>query len=163
MTAGRKNSLNNCDWNTPPKIVDTIKEFWEEIDLDPCSNKYSIVNANYEFYVNGLEEDWSKFKTIFVNPPFGKGIKKWFQKSLLYKGSETIFLVPVATNTSHWKECVFGQANAICFLFDARLKFYFEGKEYKKGAPMACCLIYYGKNYNEFKIKFSKLGNVIIL
>jgi hypothetical protein len=69
--------------------------------------------------------------------------------------------VPVATNTGHWKQSVFGKADAICFLYDTRLKFLENGKDTGKGAPMACAMIYWGKDYQQFYDIFISHGAVI--
>ena len=46
MTAGRKVNTLSQSWCTPPKYVNAIKKFWKGIiELDPCSNEYSIVKA----------------------------------------------------------------------------------------------------------------------
>ncbi len=50
MTAGRKIVADNKDWGTPKKYVDAVREcFGGTIELDPCSNSYSIVNAQVEY------------------------------------------------------------------------------------------------------------------
>jgi hypothetical protein len=67
----------------------------------------------------------------------------------------------VATNTSHWKEYIFGKAVAICFLADTRLKFRINGSEDNKGCPVACCMVYWGNDYERFKDIFSKYGYVV--
>ena len=72
-------------------------------------------------------------------------------------------LVPVATNTSHWKEYVWNKATAICFLYDTRLKFRINGNENNKGCPMACCFIYYGQDKDRFTEVFSECGACVIL
>lgn len=169
MSAGRKNNANKKDWNTPPKYIVPITEFFNGIELDPCSNKYSLVKSKYNFILpetNGLSQDWN-YKTVFVNPPYGRdnglSIFNWLEKGLgSYKkfNSELIFLIPVATNTKHFKELIFKQYTSICFLSDTRLKFYNGGKEDKKGAPMACCLVYLGNRKDDFMIKFSEFGKV---
>ena len=46
MTAGRKSITLKKDWGTPTKYVEAVRlVFDDEILLDPCSNKSSIVNA----------------------------------------------------------------------------------------------------------------------
>lgn len=173
MTAGRHVNTLSQSWCTPPKYVNAIKRFWKgSIALDPCSNKYSVVNAEVEYCLpehDGLKEDW-KFPTIYVNPPYGADrdrgttIKDWLVKCANTHcnfGSEVIALVPVATNTSHWKQCVFGVADAICFLYDTRLRFLENGFDTGKGAPMACCLIYWGDNLDEFQTQFMQYGAVV--
>ncbi|MBR4547332.1 MAG: hypothetical protein IKO66_04715 [Paludibacteraceae bacterium] len=173
MTAGRRVNTLSQSWCTPHKYVVAIKRFWNgKIDLDPCSNEYSIVDAEVEYCLpnqDGLKESWD-YPTVYVNPPYGADrergttIKDWLAKCAhthsLY-GSEIIALVPVATNTSHWKKCVFGVADAVCFLYDTRLRFLENGYDTGKGAPMACCLIYWGNRILEFKNSFAQYGAVV--
>ena len=142
------------------------------IELDPCSNEYSIVKALTEYRLpehDGLKQTWN-FKTVYVNPPYGADrnrgttIKDWLAKCCqTYNefNSEIIALIPVAPNTTHWKKCIFGQASAICFLYDTRLRFLVDGIDTGKGAPMACCLIYWGNNYNHFFNNFIEFGAVV--
>ena len=219
MSAGRTVNSLSQHWCTPEKYINAIKQmFNENIDLDPCSNKYSIVNAKTEYMLpnkNGLLESWN-YKTIYVNPPYGADrtrgttIKNWLQKcSEAHKmyGSEVLALIPVATNTTHWKYYIFGEASSICFLYDTRLKFIIngdddndeprpEGTGYRrspdelhsgfnttlskvlpdserpkgrginplgtnKGAPMACCMVYWGNNISKFQSIFLQYGAVI--
>lgn len=171
--AGRSVNSLSQEWCTPPKYVDVINRFFNgHVDLDPCSNENSIVNANVKFmlpYKDGLKEEWN-YKNIFVNPPYGSDkirkttIKDWFRKaweSYTKYDSEILMLVPVATNTSHWKEYVFGKANGICFLSDTRLKFMINGNTNNKGCPMACCMIYYGEYVSKFEDMFCGFGAVV--
>jgi hypothetical protein len=173
MSAGRTvNSQSQC-WGTPLKYVRAVKHFYSgTISLDPCSNKYSIVEADTEFILpqkDGLKEEWN-YPTIYVNPPYGSDkdrgttIKNWLAKCALTNekyNSEIIALVPVATNTGHWKQSVFGKAIAICFLYDTRLKFLENGLDVGKGAPMSCAMVYWGRNYLRFYETFIEYGAVI--
>ena len=173
MSAGRTVNSLSQHWCTPEKYINAVKHmFNENIDLDPCSNKYSIVNAKIEYMLpnkNGLLESWN-YKTIYVNPPYGADrtrgttIKNWLQKcSEAHKmyGSEVLALIPVATNTTHWKYYIFGEASSICFLYDTRLKFIINGDDDNKGAPMACCMVYWGNNISKFQSIFLQYGAVI--
>ena len=173
MTAGRTLNTLSQEWGTPEKYVDAVRAFFGgHISLDPCSNEYSIVHAQKEYRLpkhDGLSESWN-FPTIYVNPPYGinkergTSIKKWlFRCAVAHKGyeSEVLALVPVATNTGHWKTSVFGKATGVCFLYDTRLKFLVNGQNGGKGAPMSCAMIYWGKDYDRFLIFFSQFGAVI--
>lgn len=172
MSAGRNINTQSQHWGTPLKYIKAVKEFFGGvIELDPCSNQYSIVNANVEFRLpetDGLKEKWA-FRKIYVNPPYGidkdRGttIKHWLAKcASAYEeyGSEVLALVPVATNTGHWKQSVFGKARAVCFLYDTRLKFLENGQDKGKGAPMACAMIYWGDNFDKFYNIFAEFGAV---
>lgn len=175
MTAGRTVNSQSQDWCTPSEYVDAVRSvFGGKIDLDPCSNEWSIVNAKTEYSLpahDGLRESWD-FQTIYVNPPYGADrergttIKHWLYKCAhahKHYGSEVLALVPVATNTSHWKEYVWGRATAVCFLYDTRLKFLVKGQDKGKGAPMSCAMIYWNKNIDIFLEVFIEFGAVIDL
>lgn len=173
--AGRSANSQSQHWCTPPKYVDAVKTvFGGKIELDPCSNKDSIVCAETEFMLpetDGLMSEWN-YKTIFINPPYGADrirgttIKDWLAKCVhshhLYN-AEIIGLIPVAPNTTHWKEFVFGEADAICFLYDTRLRFLVNGTTDNKGAPMACSMIYWGENSIKFEQVFQNFGAVVSL
>ncbi len=173
MTAGRKINTVSQEWGTPEKYVDAVRKFFGgQIDLDPCSNEYSIVHAKTEYQLpvhDGLHESWN-FYTIYVNPPYGidkehgTSIKHWLRKCAAAHHefhSEVLALVPVATNTGHWKNFVFGQATGVCFLYDTRLKFLVNGKNGGKGAPMSCAMVYWGKSFDRFFSVFCPFGAVI--
>jgi hypothetical protein len=162
MTAGRTVTSDNKDWCTPSNYVHAVRECFDGIiNLDPCSNKYSIVRALVEYKKpphDGLLESWN-FPTIYVNPPYGADrqagttIKNWLRRCAeahQVHGSQVLALVPVATNTSHWKSYVWGAATAVTFLYDTRLKFLVNGEEGRKGAPMSCAMVYWGKHYAKY-------------
>ncbi|MFB3890798.1 MAG: DNA N-6-adenine-methyltransferase [Phycisphaerae bacterium] len=175
MTAGRKINTLSQDWGTPGKYVRAVKEFFGgSISLDPCSNENSIVHAQTEYRLpehDGLRESWD-FPTIYVNPPYGldkergTSIRHWLcrcAEAHRHHLSEVLALVPVATNTGHWKRHVFGQAEGVCFLYDTRLKFLVNGQNGGKGAPMACAMVYWGKDFDRFYSVFAKFGAVVNL
>jgi len=173
MSAGRTVNSSSQDWCTPQKYVNAINEMFDgDIELDPCSGDCSILNAKIEFILpknDGLIEEWN-YRTIYINPPYGADrergttIKDWLKKC--YEAnkkyhSEILALVPVATNTGHWKQYVFGRASAMCFLYDTRLKFLIEGSTNNKGAPMSCCMIYWGIYVEKFENIFMEFGAVV--
>ena len=175
MTAGRKVNSLSQDWGTPRKYVEAVhKVFGGRIALDPCANHHSIVHADTEYRLpdhDGLQESWD-FSTIYINPPYGADrqrgttIKHWLQRCAQAHrkfGSEVLALIPVATNTSHWKNCVWGEATGVCFLYDTRLRFLVNGKDEGKGAPMSCAMVYWGKDFDRFAEVFLGFGAVVDL
>ena len=173
--AGRSVHSQSHHWCTPPQYVEAVKRvFGGEIELDPCSNRESVVRAKCEFMLpetDGLVQEWD-FPSIYVNPPYGADrargttIRDWLAKCSFSRteyGAQVIALVPVATNTSHWKKYVFGAADAVCFLYDTRLRFLVNGSTDNKGAPMACAMIYWGDNFPVFESVFNEFGAVVSL
>ena len=168
MSAGRNAVSDKKDWNTPPKYIKVIEDVLGKVDLDPCSNDDSMLDSivKYSLPIDGLKESWN-YKKIFVNPPYGFNkenkttIYNWIEKGVEANkkyGSEILYLIPVATNTKHFKKLIFENANGLCFLADTRLKFWSGGKEDKKGAPMSCCMVYFGDDYNKFKNILKEYG-----
>lgn len=178
MTAGRKVHSASQHWCTPPKYVVAVTAVLGKIGLDPCSNEQSVVCAEqtYSLPQDGLVMPW-RARTIFVNPPYGKDtehnknlgrpatIADWLRRCACaaQSGSEVISLIPVAPNTRHWKESIWPSASAIAFLYDTRLRFLVNGSTDNKGAPMACCVVYWGHNAARFDYVFKEHGKVVHL
>ena len=175
MSAGRTINTLSQEWGTPDKYIAAVKQvFGGAIDLDPCSNEHSLVRAGVEYSLpkqDGLKESWD-FQKIFVNPPYGidqdrgTSIKHWLYRCAMAHSqydSEVVALVPVATNTGHWKKYIFGRATAVCFLYDTRLRFLIGGRDEGKGAPMSCAMVYWGENFACFYDVFIHHGAVVDL
>lgn len=175
MTAGRTVNSLSQEWSTPLKYVQAVRTvFGGEIDLDPCSNSYSLVQAAVEYRLpekDGLKESWD-YPRIYVNPPYGSDrernttIKHWLYRCAAahrFYGSEVIALVPVAANTKHWKNYIWGRATAVSFLYDTRLRFLVDGRDEGKGAPMACAMVYWGRHFDRFFEVFIQSGAVVDL
>lgn len=176
MTAGRRNvDTLSTDWCTPAKYVEAVRQVFEGlIHLDPCSNQWSLVEAQTKWSLpnqDGLRLGWD-FPTIYVNPPYGSDqergtrISHWLQKCADAHsdyGSEVIALVPVAANTRHWKEYVWKRAESVCFLYDTRLRFLEYGVDSGKGAPMVCAAVYWGAHLDRFADAFAQHGAVVDL
>lgn len=172
MTAGRKVLSTMKEWCTPPGIVASVERVLGEVYLDPCSNAHSLVPARVKYQLpdsDGLVETWD-FPTIYVNPPYGRdAIRKttiygWFAKigKAAARDAQVMALVPVATNTKHWKDFVYPLATGVCFLSATRLKFWINGAEDPKGAPMSCAMIYYGDDLAAFQAEFRQHGAVML-
>ncbi len=175
MTAGRRTTSASQDWGTPAHYVAAVRQFFGgSIELDPCSSRHSIVAAKVEYSLparDGLAESWD-YRTIFVNPPYGADrrrgttIRDWLRRcaeASARHGAEVLALVPVATNTGHWKQFVWPCAAGVAFLFDTRLRFLIDGRDQGKGAPMSCAMVYWGRRYRRFAKVFAPFGAVVEL
>ncbi|HZL37365.1 MAG TPA: DNA N-6-adenine-methyltransferase [Tepidisphaeraceae bacterium] len=173
MSAGRNVVSLSQNWCTPPKYVTAVRKvFGGNIELDPCSNRHSVVNSNVAYRLpdhDGLKCNWD-YESIFVNPPYGADrergttIKDWLRKCQFAHAShnaEVLALIPVATNTRHWKLYVWGAATGIAFLYDTRLKFLVDGQDGGKGAPMSCAMVYWGCKFELFDQVFLPYGAVV--
>lgn len=110
----------NQDRRTPLGLFqDLDKEF--HFRLDPCTSTSKPNNLGTPHYFlypkqDGLLEDWSKYKRVFVNPPF-KYAYKWMKKCTEEhkKGCTIVALMPSKTETRWWHEFVL-QADEIRFV-----------------------------------------------
>jgi hypothetical protein len=138
-------------WNTPETIVRMVVDVFDSIDLDPCSNANSIVGATKEFYSGGLDIDWRG--RVYVNPPYGRGIKAWTDKCLESSrggSAHVIGLLPARTDARWWQSSVPGAA-AVCF-WAGRLKF----SGHHNSAPFPSALVLWSEA-QEYKSRFSNV------
>jgi phage N-6-adenine-methyltransferase len=93
------------DWATPAWLFEELDaEF--VFTLDPCA---SSGNAKCERYFtvadDGLAQDWGD-ETVFMNPPYGRGIADWMRKarSAADAGATVVCLVPARVDSIWWNE-----------------------------------------------------------
>ena len=75
-------SHESTEHYTPQYILDAVIACMGAIDLDPASNSREIPNVpaarHYTAQDNGLIQPWEG--RVFLNPPFGAGVERWFSK-----------------------------------------------------------------------------------
>jgi len=123
------------DWATPLKIYDKLNaEF--HFTLDPCATED---NAKCDKYFtikeDGLKQSW-KGEVVFMNPPYGRDIKKWIEKAWNESrgGATVVCLVPSRTDTRWWhRYCMKGEIRFI----EGRLHF----DNHKWNAPFPSAIV----------------------
>lgn len=132
-------SSKSNEWATPMKLFNELnKEF--DFTLDPCStHENAKCKKHFTIKENGLKRSWSK-ETVFMNPPYGREIKKWVEKAYKesLKGATVVCLIPARTDTTYWHDFIFGKADDIRFL-RGRLKF----GDSKNSAPFPSAIVIY--------------------
>jgi len=111
------------EWETPQWLFDELNaEF--RFKLDPCSRGGNNKCENHfdAAKVDGLEQDWWPYRSVFMNPPYGRAIGHWIEKA--YKeslhGCTVVCLIPARTDTKYWhKYCTKGEVRYL----EGRLKF----------------------------------------
>lgn len=134
-------SSKSDDYGTPQKLFDELNaEF--NFDVDVCA---SADNAKCRRYFsveeNGLLQDWSKFKTCYMNPPYGRQIINWVEKAYetSLQGSTVVCLLPARTDTKWFHEyCTKGEIRFI----RGRLKF----NDGKNPAPFPSMIVVFKGN-----------------
>lgn len=111
-------------WSTPQYLFDSLnKEF--HFTLDPCATSS---NAKCKRYYtkddDGLGKDWSG-EIVFCNPPYGRELAKWVEKSFLEskkKNTKVVMLIPARTDTRWFHDFIYNKASEIRFI-RGRIKF----------------------------------------
>jgi phage N-6-adenine-methyltransferase len=125
-------------WSTPQYTYDRLDEIYH-FELDPCCNLKNC-KCKYGFWVeeyDGLKESWGKYKSIFMNPPYGRTIGKWIKKAYeeSQKGCTVVCLLPARTDTKWFHEYIYNKAE-IRFI-KGRLKF----GDSKNSAPFPSMIV----------------------
>jgi hypothetical protein len=146
------------EWYTPHDLTADIATFLGEIDLDPCAEPERSVPAKRHIVglegQDGLAEPWAG--RVFVNPPYGRGIKRWVEKALGDPDiTECVLLVPARTDTSWFQPCF---AHTVCFI-RGRLRFRTPDGRYDN-APFPNALVYRGPRQDAFARAFAGRGPV---
>ena len=129
-------------WETPQELFNELDlEFG--FTLDPCCVEETAKCIKY--YTpkdDGLKQDWSN-EIAFVNPPYGREISKWVEKSYLEhkKGAKVVMLIPARTDTTWFHKWIYGKAE-IRFL-KGRIRF-LQNKITRDAAPFPSMLVIYG-------------------
>lgn len=145
-------SISN-EWETP-------RDFWKPYDdkyhfeLDAAATDENALCKKY-FTVkdDALIQDWSMYKTVWMNPPYGrilgKFVKKAYEEST--KGIIVVCLIPSRTDTKYFHDyCL--KYGKIEFL-KGRLKFVnralpswrADGNFKRTPAPFPSCVVVFGE------------------
>ena len=120
----------NVNEKTPEGFYKQLDEEFN-FDYDPCPLK-----TTPEF--DGLKIKWGK--RVYVNPPYGKAIRRWLEKALieisLFNSDIIVFLLPAYTDVKWFHEIVLPNAKEIRFI-KGRLKF----GSHNNSAPFGSMLV----------------------
>lgn len=100
------------EYSTPWDLFDSLnREFFFE--LDPCA---TVENAKcMHFYTkedDGLSKPWHIYRSVFVNPPYGKRVvDKWVKKAFdeALMGCTVVCLLPARTDTRWFHEYIWNE------------------------------------------------------
>jgi len=155
-------SSARTDWCTPEELLVDVRKVGP-IELDPCSNETSIVNARIELHPadgdDGLVAPWHRLAgggLVYVNHPFGRQIWQWTARAIWesLSGTPIIFLAPSRTDTKWFSECV-NNKGSVVFL---RRRLTFLGAS--APAPFPCLLFAWNVAPDRLGEAFGHRGHV---
>jgi hypothetical protein len=123
---GNTNDPNRGNWCTPKWLAELIGP----VDLDPCSNPRSHVQAKRRLMLangdDGLAPDWLysplvvNGPRVFINPPYARGsVLRWYDA---YKHTRWCFLLRFDPSTE-WFDAVYSAAELIAVPRGRRVNF----------------------------------------
>jgi DNA N-6-adenine-methyltransferase (Dam) len=155
-------------WGSPELLVTYLHRFGV-LELDPCSNDHSIVNARVTFrYKGGLDAPWLELAPAlaelehfaYVNSSYGRELAlTWVPRCVLEHraGVEILQLVPARPDTAWWREA---KAAARCVaVLHGRLRF-IRPRRKRMPALFPSALFYYGQRQHDFEALFSEIADV---
>ena len=115
-------SSKSNEWETPQAVFDMLNDE-SHFTLDPCATHLNAkCEKHFTIDEDGLKQDW-RGETVFCNPPYGRELPLWIEKSAKSAGGGTtvVMLIPARTDTRAFHDYIYNKAE-IRFI-RGRLKF----------------------------------------
>lgn len=134
------NLSKNDEWYTP---FNTFYYFDKKVggfEYDPATtikkaSEFRIKNFD-TIETDGLKTDWSKYRRIWINPPFSKK-KEFLSKAIELQDKNNnvnIFIVlPIESLSTKWFHEIVGSHSFDVYIFNGRIKF--ESETIDKKSP----------------------------
>ncbi len=155
-------TITGDDYYTPPEIIDVVRTFFGQIDLDPASHVHAnrIIQAK-SFYtndVNGLALPW--FGRVWLNPPFSSWphwVEKVREEVESGRVTEIVLLAATRTMTAQYFAPLLSWTACLCVITG---RFAFWGVNAADSPPDGHFLMYIGNRPEEFRREVGdKLGS----
>jgi site-specific DNA-methyltransferase (adenine-specific) len=132
-------SSASAEWPTPEVAFNALNEEFG-FTLDPCATDENHKCAKYYTEEDdGLHQSWAP-ETVFMNPPYGRGIDRWVRKAYMesLRGATVVCLLPARTDTAWWHDyCMRGEIRFI----RGRLKF----ADHDNSAPFPSAVVLFSE------------------
>ena len=121
------NSSTHHAWETPATLLEGLHAVFGRFDLDPCAPRRSRTRVRARVHLtaedDGLAVAWHG--TVFVNPPYGRGLAAWVAKARREveegRAKTVVALLPARPDTAYWHAHVAGRATV--YFLRGRLRF----------------------------------------
>jgi len=159
-------SCDSDDWHTPLWCIDAARAVMGSINLDPFSSNQANMRVKAdEIYTeadDAMTMNWHQVDTLWMNPPYGKGIMQKAVDKLLEerpKYAQAVVLTNAATDTI-WFDTMRKAATSVC-LTKGRISFEDAGGKKVSGNTKGQAFFYFGENADKFCDVFSEFGWVV--
>jgi len=149
------------EWYTPAIYLNAARSVLGAFDLDPASCELANIRVNAKTYyeVDGLKERW--FGRVWLNPPYGKGLKLWVDKLVdeyeSWAVPEAILLTNANTEAS-WFQPLWKYTK--CFT-DHRIRFIDQQGVQQSSPTRGNVFTYFGAHQDRFSEAFRQFGAIV--
>ena len=158
MSKGAIVTAKNDEWYTPKEIV----AYFGKFDYDPATTEEKASDFGIRYFdtkeTDGLIRDWTKFRKIWINPPFTRK-KEFLEKAWnTYQrtGAVIYILLPVTYLTTKALFNVLG--GALIYLPNGRINFEdIAGQKKKGGAVNGSCILKLANSWSVEPLKLEKI------
>lgn len=160
------------EWYTPTAYIEAARKALGIIDFDPYSDhvanqtvKATVIRTKpgFQLLPDGDHELWPECQTVWMNPPFGKGLIEQAVSELIFEYErqqfQAIVLVNNATET-RWFQTLINVCSALC-LTDHRIAFNQVDGKAVSGNTRGQAFMYFGDCPEPFIREFSRFGFTI--
>lgn len=101
-------SSKSDEWETPQSLFQELNAQYGFV-LDAAATKENALCASFLTKEDdGLFQDWSYYKTIWLNPPYSK-LGMWIEKAYneAKKGCTVVMLIPARTDTRAFHQYIY--------------------------------------------------------
>jgi len=160
---------------TPDEILDPVRAYFDgPIPLDPATQPDNPTKA-VSFATgsstdpgslgDGLSVCWADHGKVFVNPPYGKGMKHWCEKicTETVLGAEIIALLPCGARfgTRYWQNFIFNPGLDATMFYKGRVSFLRPDGTAATQNPYDSQILLFNGDIERFAEKFKHLGKVV--
>lgn len=119
-------SSKSDNWSTPQKLFDQLNSEFK-FTLDPCADEFNCkCEKYYTLEMDGLSMPWESDERIFINPPYGRVLKKWVEKAYFVnkeQGNLIVMLIPSRTDTAWFHDYIYNNPKVEIRFIKGRLYF----------------------------------------
>ena len=162
---------------TPDKIADPVRLYFPDgvIPLDAATEPSNPMRAaefccdpasNVESTGDGLAISWSDYDGVFVNPPYGRGMKNWCAKihEETVAGAEILALLPCGArfSTKYWQDHILNPGLDVTLFVRGRVQFLRpDGSPTAGSNPYDSQLLGFNVDVDRFVEIFGHLGKIV--
>jgi len=159
--AGAIMNVTTDRWGTPFDLFSLMENIFGKFDLDAAADDNWAMCSEYitkEQNALNPETPWIG-KNVFINPPYGKWITPFLNRSILEcfnNQKHVTLLLPAKTDVKWFHELVWNFADSVTFI-KGRLNFRDPESNKKNCATFPSMIVHFSPDFNG-KVKFFQLN-----